>query len=86
MSVPRFERDRPAEAVAGLIAAAAIFMSFIAIVYRPLRIAPFALGVALIAAGLGGRHSRLAAAAVAVSTACWVLGMTIAVLTGEPLY
>jgi hypothetical protein len=59
------ERQRPAESVAGIIAAAALFVGLIAIFYRPVRLSPVALVVALIAAGIGGRHARLAAAAVA---------------------
>ena len=86
MSVPRLERDRAGEVVAGLMASAAIFAAAIAVVYRPLRIAPFAILIALVAAGFGGRHSRLAAFAVAATTVCWIAGMTIAIVTENPLY
>lgn len=86
MSVPSLPRDRPGEALAGLMAAASIFVSLVALVDRPLRIAPVSLVVALVAAGFGGRHSRLAAAAVAVATLCFVAGMTIAVLRSAPLF
>jgi hypothetical protein len=68
------------------MATAALFASVVAVVYRPIRIAPAAILVAVIAAGMGGRHARLAAFAVAVGTACFALGMTIAVLTEHPLY
>ena len=87
MSVPSpVQRDRPADAVAGLMASAALFASLIAVVYRPVRIAPFAIGVALVAAGMSGRHQRLAALAAAVGAACFALGLTFAVLTKNPLY
>lgn len=86
MSVSPVERGRPGEAVAGFLAAAALFAGLVAVVYRPVRIAPFALLVALVAAGMGGRHQRLAALAVAVVTIGWVLGMTIAVITERPVY
>ena len=86
MSVSPGVRDRPAEAVAGFLAAAAIFASFVALVDRPVRIAPFTILLALVACGMGGRHARLAAFAVAVATACWVAGMVIAVLLSRPLY
>ena len=86
MSVPRGAGDSPAEAVAGFLAAAAIFASSVALVYRPVRIGVFTIVLALVAAGMGGRHARLAALAVAVATGCWVLGMAIAVLTENPLY
>jgi hypothetical protein len=68
------------------MAAAALFVSAIAIVYRPVRVAPFAIVVALVAAGIGGRHARLAAVAVAVCGMCFVAGMVVAVLTSHPLY
>lgn len=86
MSVPSLGRDRPGEILAGLMASAAIFAAVVAVAYRPLRIAPFAMLLALVAAGLGGRHSKLAAAAVFVATACWVVGMTLAIITDNPLY
>jgi hypothetical protein len=79
-------RDRPAETVAGLMASAAIFVSLIALAYRPVRIIPAALLVAFIAAGIGGRHRRLASIAVAVAAICWVVGLTIAIATSRPLY
>jgi hypothetical protein len=80
------ERDRPGEVVAGFLAAAALFVGLIAIVYRPVRIAPAALVVALIAAGIGGRHQRLAALATAVVTLGWIAGMIVSVLTERPLF
>ena len=87
MSVPSpVQRDRPADAVAGLMASTALLASLFALVYRPVRIAPFAIAVALVAAGMSSRHQRLAALAVAVATASFAIGMTIAVLTGSPLY
>jgi hypothetical protein len=80
------EPRRPAETVAGVIAAAALFVGVIAIFYRPVRLSPVALVVALIAAGIGGRHARLAAAAVAVISVGWVLGMIYCVVEDEPLW
>lgn len=86
MNDPSIPRDGPGQALAGLIAAASIFVSLVALVDRPLRIAPASLVIALLAVGFGGRHSRLAAAAVAVATVCFVAGMTIAVLRSAPLF
>lgn len=80
------DRDRPAEVVAGFIAAAALFAGLVAILYRPVRIAPVALVIALIAVGMGGRHARLATLAVAVVAIGWVLGMIYAILAGKPLW
>jgi hypothetical protein len=81
------DRIRPAETVAGFLAAASIAVSTIAMVYRPVRLAPVALLVAFIAVALAERHfSRLAALAVGVGALGWLVGMTIAVLAEEPLY
>jgi hypothetical protein len=80
------DRGRPGEVVAGFLASAALFAGLIAIVYKPVRIAPAALVVALIAAGIGGRHQRLAAAATAVVTLGWIAGMVICVITERPLF
>jgi hypothetical protein len=81
------ERTRPAEAVGGFLAAAAITLSLVAVVYKPVRVIPFALVIAFIAVGLTReRHARLAAAAVAVGALCWLAGMTVAILTESPLY
>jgi hypothetical protein len=80
------ERLRPSEIVAGLMSAAAIFVGAIALVERPARIAPAAIVVALIAAGIGGRYSRLAALAVTLCALYWFFGMTIAIATNNALW
>ncbi len=85
MSTP-LDRQRPGEAVAGFLAAISLTASAVATVYRPVRLAPFAILVAIVAAGLGGRHARLAAFAVAVGSICWLVGMAVAVLTSSPIY
>ena len=81
------ERTRPGEAVGGFLAAASIAISLVGIVYKPVRLLPFALVIAFVAVGLTReRHERLAVAAVVIGALCWVAGMTVAVLTGRPLY
>jgi hypothetical protein len=89
MSSAPFEDDRmrPAEILAGFLAAISLTASALALVYRPVRLAPFAILVALIAAALAsGRNSKLAGAAVAVGTLAWLVGMAIAVLLSRPIY
>jgi hypothetical protein len=84
-----FEDDRssPAEMAAGFLAAISLTASAIALVYRPVRLAPFALLIAFIAAALAKDHHRkLAAAAVIAATAAWLLGMAIAVIWSKPIY
>jgi hypothetical protein len=86
MSTQPAERDQPRESVAGFLAAVSIFASVFALAYRPIRIMPFALILAFIATGIGGRHKGLAAFAVVFGAACFVAAMIIAVATGHPLY
>jgi hypothetical protein len=74
------------EGVAGFIAAASLFASLLGVVYRPARIIPAAILLALVATRMTERHSKLAALAVAAGAACFAIGMTIAVLTKNPLY
>ena len=78
--------DRAIDAVGGLLAAASIALSAIAVVQTPVRLAPAAIVVALVAAAIGGRHRGLATLAVAVAAIAWVVGMTIAIAAENPLY
>lgn len=86
MSVSPAERDRPSDTIAGLLSAAAIAVGLVAIAYRPVRLAPPAIVLALVAAGIGGRHGRLAAVAVTVATVGWFVGMVLAVITHHRLF
>lgn len=79
-------RERPADAIAGLLASLSIFASLAGIAYRPGRLIPPALLLALLAAAMGGRHMRLAAFAIGIGGACFVIGMAAAVITDHPLY
>ncbi|MDQ4029854.1 MAG: hypothetical protein M3168_02315 [Actinomycetota bacterium] len=78
--------DRPIDIVGGLLAAASLVVSAIAIVQTPVRLAPAAILVALVAAGIGGRHRGLANFAVAAAGVAWLVGMTIAIAAENPLY
>ena len=86
MSATPSEQDRPAETIAGLLAAIAITAAVVSLAYRPIRLDVFAIVVSFVAVGIGGRHARLAAAAAAVSGLCFVAGLVIAVMTDSPLY
>lgn len=86
MSATPYERSRPAETVAGFLAAASIFVSVTGIAYRPLRLIPIALVMALIATGIGGRASRIAAWAVGIGAFAFFAGMAAAVITSHPLW
>lgn len=86
------------DTLAGLMAATAIFVGILGATnldlsisgthfeMRPVRIGVAAVILALVATGIGGRHRRLAAAAVGIAGFSWVLGMVIAVLTQRPVF
>jgi hypothetical protein len=86
VSAPARTGDRPAETVAGILAAMAIFGSVIALAYRPVRITPFTILISLIAAGIGGRHQKLAAAALVISGVCFIVGTFLAIITNHPIF
>ncbi len=86
MSSTPYERARPAETIAGFLAAASIFVSLTGIAYRPLRLIPLAILFALIAAGIGGRSLRLATWAVGIGAVSFAVGMAAAVITSNPLW
>lgn len=86
VSAQPIKRERPADTVAGFLATIALFAGLLSIAYKPARIGPVALVVALIAVAMGGRHERLATWAVATVTVGWVAGMIVCVLTDRPLW
>ena len=86
MSSAPYERARPAETIAGFLAAASIFVSITGVMYRPLRLIPLALVLALIATGIGGRATRLATWAVGIGALAFAVGMAAAVITSNPLW
>jgi NADH:ubiquinone oxidoreductase subunit 5 (subunit L)/multisubunit Na+/H+ antiporter MnhA subunit len=53
VSATPYPRSRPAETVAGFLAAASIFVSITGVMYRPLRLIPLAIVLALIATAIG---------------------------------
>jgi len=84
-AVPQ-RRSGVGESVAGLLAALSIFVSLVGVAYRPARLIPAAVLLALFATAIGGRSSRLAAFAVGVGAVCFLIGMAVAVITNHPLY
>jgi hypothetical protein len=86
VSASPFERARPAETIAGFLASVAIFVSLTGVAYRPLRLIPLAILLALIAVAIGGRSLRLATYAVYIGTASFAAGLAAAVITSNPLW
>src|SRR5689334_612219 len=80
--VSAYEEQRSTTAsdlVSGYLAALAIFIALIGLAWHPLRLIGPAIVIALVAAGMGGKRKRLAFAAMMIVTACFFLGMMIAV-------
>ena len=75
-----------ADTVAGFLATLSIFASAVGLVWRPVRLVPFAIVIALIATRMSARNERIAWYAVVAAVICWTAGMTIAVVTESPLY
>ena len=75
-----------ADTVAGFLATLSIFASAVGLIWRPLRLIPFAIVIALIATRMSARNERIAWYAVVAAVICWTTGMTIAVVTENPLY
>ena len=86
MSAIQPTRARPSETIAGFLAAMAIFICLIGLAWHPLRLILPGIAIAMIAAGIGGRHQRLAFAAVLIAAACFFFGMMIAVITSRALW
>ena len=87
------DRFTVTDAMAGLLAASSILLSFIAAGFglilevepRPARLAPVAVIVALVAGRMSMRFQRLAFYAVIAAMIGWTLGMTLAVITENPI-
>lgn len=81
-------RTRPTatQLVADFLATFALFAGLVGIVYSPGRICTAAVFISLFAAALGGRDRHLVPVAVGVTTACWCVGMFLAVALDRPIF
>jgi hypothetical protein len=91
VSVPEHVDGEPgrapaSQAVAGYLAAAAIFGGLTALVYYPGRIGPASIVVALVAAGMGGSIKRFAALAMAIAILGFFGGMIVSVTLDRPIF
>jgi len=77
---------RPADAVAGLLAAGALFLGFFELFYRPFRLTPVAVILALVATVMSKEQQRLITLALVVVGVCFVVGAALQVITNHPLY
>jgi len=74
------------ETIAGLLAAAALFLGVFELFYRPFRLAPAALLLLLVATVMSRDQHRLIRLGFAVAGICFVAGAALQVLTHHPLY
>lgn len=88
MSAHESELGRPTAAalVADFLATFAIVGGLVALVYYPGRLGTGAVFVALFAAVLGDHRRPLVPVGIAIASACWFLGMVIAVLLDRPIF
>ena len=77
---------RPAEAVAGFLAASAVFLGAMELFYRPFRLAPLALILLIVATVMSKDQQRLIQLGFAVVGVCFVTGAALQVITHHPLY
>jgi hypothetical protein len=81
------DRIKPSEAVAGILAAGALFLGAMELVYRPFRLAPLAVIFLLIATVMGNREQQgLIRTGFAVVGICFVAGAAIQILVRHPLF
>ena len=86
-------RNSPADIVAGFLAVGSIVLSAIALGgglileldARPARTSIAAALLALVSARLSAKYEKLALIALFVAIVAWVVGMTLAVITENPL-
>jgi hypothetical protein len=77
---------RPAEAVAGFLAASGLFLGCLELFYRPFRLAPVAVVLLLVATVMSSTEQRLIRIGFAATGICFVAGAALQVITHHPLY
>jgi hypothetical protein len=80
------DRTPPSEAVAGLLASIAVFAGALELAYRPFRLAPAALLLAIIATVMSREQPKVIPLAYAVIGICFIVGATLQILTHHPLF
>jgi hypothetical protein len=77
---------RPAEAIAGLLAASGLFLGLLELFYRPFRLAPPAVVMLLVATVMSRDQQRLVKLGFLAVGVCFVAGAALQVITHHPLY
>jgi hypothetical protein len=79
-------RLRPADSVAGLLAASACFLGGLELFYRPFRLAPLAVILLLISTVMSTQYTRLIRVGFVLVGVCFIVGASLQILTHHPLY
>ena len=80
------DRTPPSEAVAGLLATVAIFLGGLELVYRPFRLAPAAVILAITATAMSREQPKVIPVAYAMIGICFIVGATLQIITHHPLF
>jgi len=80
------ESIRPAEAIAGFLAACGLFLGVLELFYRPFRLVPAAVILLIIATVMSRSQQRLIKLGFAAVGICFVVGAALQVITHHPLY
>ena len=86
MSSTTRESIRPAEAIAGFLAACGLFLGVLELFYRPFRLVPAAVILLIIATVMSRSQQRLIKLGFAAVGICFVVGAALQVITHHPLY
>ena len=86
MSSTTRDSIRPAEAVAGFLAASGLFLGALELFYRPFRLVPAAVVLLVVATVMSRDQQRLIKIGFAVTGICFVAGAALQVITHHPLY
>ncbi|HET7128346.1 MAG TPA: hypothetical protein VFJ93_04640 [Gaiellaceae bacterium] len=86
MSSTTRDSVRPAEAVAGFLAACGLFLGVLELFYRPFRLVPVAVILLLAATVMSREQQRLVKIGFAAAGICFVAGAALQVVTHHPLY
>jgi hypothetical protein len=85
-TLPPAARDRPADLVAGFLAALAMVGGVVALVERPVPIGVLSILIGFLAAAMAERNQRLAAGGVTIASLGFLGGMIVAVIGSRPLW
>ena len=86
MSSTTRDSIRPAEAIAGFLAACGLFLGVLELFYRPFRLVPAAVILLLIATVMSRSEQRLIKLGFATVGIGFVVGAVLQVITHHPLY